>query len=109
MIAVLNAFNFDVSETELPKGAAETKELARQKKLDTIRQQRQAKSKRKQFISYTSVHAQQFLTTKTPNLNELNDEEKLKELTPNQRILATVLGVVLPRLRKCIQPSVNIV
>lgn len=95
-----------MSDVNLPQGAAETKEQARQKKLEAIQRQKQRKSKKKQFVSYTSVKATQ-LSGKAPNLNELNDDEKIKNLTPEQRILATVLRVIIPRLRKCITPPVS--
>jgi DUF438 domain-containing protein len=107
LVAILGAFNFDVSDVELPQDTAETKEQARQNKLDAIRRQKQRTSKKKQFVSYTSVKATKNVLNKPPNLTELNDEEKLKELSPNQRILATVLRVIIPRLRKCIQPPVS--
>jgi hypothetical protein len=107
----LNAFHFDVSDVTLPNGPQSNASLSdreRFKRLgESLKRQKAKKTKRRQFISYTNVKAVNQLTERPPNLTEFNDEEKMNSLSPQQRILATTLRIVIPRLRKCIQAPVR--
>ncbi|KAI6183438.1 Small subunit processome component 20-like protein [Aphelenchoides bicaudatus] len=70
---------------------------------ESLKRQKLKKTKRRQFISYTNSKAANHLAERLPNLTELNDEDKMENLSPQQRILATTLRVIIPRLRKCIR------
>jgi hypothetical protein len=111
LIAVLNAFHFDISEVSLPNGPQSNpvkSDRERFKKLgESLKSQKAKKTKRRQFISYTSSKAANKLADRPPNLMELNDDEKMNNLSPQQRILATTLRTIIPRLRKCIQAPVS--
>lgn len=108
----MNAFHFDVANVSLPNGPKTDTQKADRERFkqlaESLKKQKAKKTKRRQFISYTNAKAVKQLAERPPNLTEFNDEEKMNNLSPEQRILATTLRIVIPRLRKCIQAPVNI-
>ncbi|CAD5215457.1 unnamed protein product [Bursaphelenchus xylophilus] len=95
--AILNQFRFNVKDVKLPRSEYQvTRHKAKREKVGAA-YQKAAKGKKE-----TEENEKSEVFEQPPNLMELDKGNG--QLDESQKILATVIRVLIPKLRECIQP-----
>ncbi|CAD5211198.1 unnamed protein product [Bursaphelenchus okinawaensis] len=94
--AILSQFHFDVKDIELPRSEYQIKRNKTKRNKLGAAYKEAIKSVEEVNVTVDEVLEQP--------VNLLDIEQKKEELSENQKILATVLRVLIPKLRECIQP-----
>ncbi|KAI6179072.1 Small subunit processome component 20-like protein [Aphelenchoides besseyi] len=105
LVAILDAFHFDLASLTLPHSAFDVRRHRQPRKKLGAALLKESKPKIPEEEMEIDENLEPLETfEQPPNLQSLEEKED-GNLSDEQRILATILRVVIPRLRECIQPS----